>query len=61
MCVFTQTTEYKDSECDWSSDVCSSDLTVGPGFKGSTEILGFIVILFPLERRWLATQSSSNF
>ena len=28
MCIYKQKTAYEIKECDWSSDVCSSDLIV---------------------------------
>src|SRR2546430_4796053 len=43
-------------DCDWSSDVCSSDLHVGgrPGGVGRADAARFVVVRFPRSRRLVA-------
>ena len=36
---FKQKTAYEIKECDWSSDVCSSDLLIKTGFSSSIRLL----------------------
>src|ERR1051326_570659 len=37
VCCFKQKTAYEIKECDWSSDVCSSDLAPAPVAQGLEE------------------------